>query len=88
MLCANSWHQISMNMHHKLHALTFVVGLDPSHPFVLPPPTTTNTPITPSTPTPISSFSQGRSFYFFFFGFIFPFWMASLAGCETKVRKV
>lgn len=27
-LCANSWRQISMNMHHKLHALTFVVGLD------------------------------------------------------------
>lgn len=34
-LCANSWHQISMNMHHKLNTLTFVVELDP--------PTTTTT---------------------------------------------
>lgn len=68
-LCANSWHQISMNMHHKLNTLTFVVELDPP-----PPPP-------PHPHTPSSSFSQGRTEFSFF-------WMASLGGRETKVRKV
>lgn len=53
-LRANSWHQISMNMHRKLNTLTFVVELDPP-----PPP-----PHTPS-----SSFSQGRTDFSFFFPF-------------------